>query len=166
MPECCQVCNPAVAALVGASRSVLMRSGQVTDKSSQAPALVKRASSGGRMSEIVEKTGLMLFPLTVRRFLTFQWIAVFVVVIGIPVLIFRLTARLPADAVARLQQQEHLVKSPLFLLCYNSLLIGALLLVFFTRAQTRYYWLRVVGFGLILGGAMGQLLIIFVPWRM
>ena len=44
------------------------------------------------MSEIVEKTGLMLFPRTVRRFLTFQWITVFVVVIGIPVLIFRLTA--------------------------------------------------------------------------
>ena len=58
------------------------------------------------MSEIVEKTGLMLFPLTVRRFLTFQWIAVFVVVIGIPVLIFRLTARLPADAVARVQHRS------------------------------------------------------------
>src|ERR1700761_4596297 len=28
---------------------------------------VKRTSSGGRLSEIIEKTGLMLFPLTVRR---------------------------------------------------------------------------------------------------
>ena len=118
------------------------------------------------MSEIVERFGLMLFPLRFRPFLTFKWITVFAVFIGIPALILRLTVRLPADTLARFQQQEHFVKSPLFLLCYNSLLIGALLLVFFTRAQTRYYWLRIVGFGLILGGAMGQLLIIFVPWRM
>ncbi len=79
----------------------------------------------------------MLFPPIVRRFLTFQWITVFVVVIGIPVLIFRLTARLPADAVARLQQQEHFVKSPLFLICYNSLLMGELLLVAVTRAKAQ-----------------------------
>jgi hypothetical protein len=118
------------------------------------------------MSEILEKSGLKLFPQAVRRFLTFQWITVFVLVIGIPVLIFRLTARLPADAVARLQQQEHFVKSPLFLICYNSLLMGALLLVFVTRAKAQYYWLRVAGFGMILGGVMGQMLIIFVPWRM
>jgi hypothetical protein len=93
------------------------------------------------MSEIVEKTGLMLFPQTVRRFLTFQWITVFAVATGIPVLIFRLTARLPADSVARLQQQEHFVKSPLFLICYNSLLMGAILLVFVTRGKAQYYWL-------------------------
>jgi hypothetical protein len=118
------------------------------------------------MSEIGEKTGLMLFPRSVRRFLTFRWITVFAVVLCIPALIFRLTVRLPADAVGRLQQQEHFVKSPLFLICYNSVLMGALLLVFITRAKARYYWLRVVGFGMILGGAMGQLLVIFVPWRM
>lgn len=118
------------------------------------------------MSEIVQRIGLMLFPQTIRPFLTFQWITVFAVVMGIPALILRLTVRLPADTVARLQQQEHFVKSPLFLICYNMLLIGALLLVFFTRAKAQYYWLRVVGFGMILGGVIGQLLIIFVPWRM
>ena len=118
------------------------------------------------MSEIVEKTGLMFFPQSLRRLLTFQWITVFTIIIGIPALLLRLTVRLPVDTVARLQQQEHFVKSPLFLICYNILLIGELLLVLVTRARTQYYWLRVVGFGMILGGVMGQLLVIFVPWRM
>jgi hypothetical protein len=58
----------------------------------------------------------------------------------------RANCKAAADAVARLQQQEHFVKSPLFLICYNSLLMGALLLVFITRAKAQYYWLRVVGF--------------------
>ena len=43
--------------------------------------------------------------------------------------------------------------------------MGTLLLVFVTRAEAQYYWLRVVGFGMILVGVMGQLLIILVPWR-
>lgn len=50
------------------------------------------------MSEIVERIGLMLFPQPLRPFLTFQWITVFAVIIGIPTLILRLTVRLPADA--------------------------------------------------------------------
>jgi hypothetical protein len=118
------------------------------------------------MSEIVERVGLRLFPQAVRPFLTFQWMTVYAFILGIPALIVRLAVKLPADEVVRLQQGEHFVKSPLFLIGYNVLLAGALLLVFLTRAKAQYYWIRVVGFGMILGGIMGQLLIIFVPWRM
>jgi hypothetical protein len=117
------------------------------------------------MREIVVQIGETLFPLKLRPFLTFRSVTAFVLLLSVSSLILRLAARLSPEVIARMQQQEALVRSPLFLTLYNLLLLFGFWGVFATRRNPQYYWLRSLGFGMLLAAVIAQFGIILVPWR-
>lgn len=117
------------------------------------------------MRNTLEMIGKALFPVRVRPFLTFRLITMFVLVLSVPSLILRMTARLPPETIARFQRQEALFRSPIFFALYNLLLLLGFWVVFETRRSQRYYWLRALGFGMLLAAVIGQLGIFLVPWR-
>jgi hypothetical protein len=117
------------------------------------------------VSETADRIGQTLFPRSIRPFLTFRWMTLFVFVISVPDVILKLTVKLPRDRLPLFQHQERLFKSASFLVSYNILLLIGFGLVGATRKKTRLYWLRVLVFGMLFGGVVGQLLIILIPWR-
>jgi hypothetical protein len=115
------------------------------------------------MNEVIEKIGLRLFPEYTRRFLTFRLMTISVTSLGILTLIFRLTAKLPPEMVAVYRVQEQIIKSPPFLISYSFALVCGFWFVFSSRRKAQYYWLRVVVFGMLFAGAIGELLIVLAP---
>jgi hypothetical protein len=91
--------------------------------------------------------------------------AIFVISIGIFDLVFKLAVKLPPDIIHQMQGFEGLIKSPLFLLGYNAFLIAGFLAIFLTRKETPYYPVRVIAFGMLFAGLIGQLLVVLLPWR-
>ena len=91
--------------------------------------------------------------------------AIFVISIGIFNFVFKLAVKLPPDVIHQTQGFERIIKAPLFLLGYNAFLSGGFLAIFLTRKETRYYPVRVIAFGMLLAGLIGQLLVTLVPWR-
>lgn len=106
-----------------------------------------------------------LFPARFDRFLRFQWVTIFVISIGLFDLVFKLAVKLPSDAIHQMQVLENLIKSPAFLLGYNIFLTAGFLAIFFSRKKARYYPVRVIAFGMLFAGLVGQLLVFLVPWR-
>jgi hypothetical protein len=105
------------------------------------------------------------FPAHLDRFLRFQWVTIFVISIGVFDLIFKLAVKLPPNMVHQVQRPEGLIKAPLFLLGYNAFLVAGFLAIFLTRTKVRYYSVRVIVFGMLFAGLIGQLLVVLVPWR-
>ncbi len=111
-----------------------------------------------RMNVIVKKIGQTLFPETFRPYVTFRMMTFFVVVltlwnIGFSVLMKEQMSRLRAHYPG--QQQLH---SPYFMILYN---IGALIgfsIIYATRGKPQYYQLRVICYGMLLGGVVGEVL--------
>ena len=91
--------------------------------------------------------------------------AIFVIAIGVFELVFKLTVKLPPKVIHQRQGPEGLIKAPLFLLGYNAFLAAGFLTVFLTRTKARYYPVRVIAFGVLFAGLIGQLLVVFVPWH-
>jgi hypothetical protein len=106
-----------------------------------------------------------LFPARLDRFLRFRWMTIFVISIGIFDLVFKLAVKLPANIIHQMDAFEGLIKSPLFFVVYNAFLIAGFLAIFLTRKETRYYPIRVIAFGMLFAGLIGQLLVTLVPWR-
>jgi hypothetical protein len=106
-----------------------------------------------------------LFPTRFDRFLRFQWMTIFISSIGVVDLVFRLVVKLPSNVIHQMQVSEGLIKSSWFLIGYNAFLIAGFLAVLLSRKKTRYYPVRVIAFGILFGGFIGQLLVVLVPWR-
>jgi hypothetical protein len=90
---------------------------------------------------------------------------IFVISIGIFDLVLKLAVKLPADVIHQRDASAGLIKSPLFFIVYNAILIAGFLTIFLTRKETRYYPIRVIAFGMLLAGLIGQLLVTLAPWR-
>lgn len=105
------------------------------------------------------------FPARLEPFLRFKWMAAFVVAIGVVDLVFKLVIKLPPDMLIQIQRQESLVRAPAFLICYNVIMVLGFWIIYQTRRKPRYYAVRVVAFGVVLAGLLGQMLILFVPWH-
>lgn len=90
---------------------------------------------------------------------------IFVIAIGVFDLVFKLAVKFPPDDIRHIQGVESVIKSPLFLLAYNVFLAAVSLAILLTRTKTRYYPVRVIAYGMVLAGLIGQLLVALVPWR-
>ena len=91
--------------------------------------------------------------------------AIIVVSIGIFDLALKLAIKLPPDVIHRMQGVEGLFLSPLVLLGFNAFLTAGFLAIFLTHKDIRYYPVRVIAFGMLFAALIGQLLLVFVPWR-
>jgi hypothetical protein len=117
------------------------------------------------MEEAFWKLWRAFFPARLDRFLRFQWVTIFVICIGVSDLVLKLAVKLPPDVIHQILGPERLIKSPWFLLGYDVFLAAGFLTVFSTRNTTRYYPVRVIAFGMLFAGLIGQLLVTLVPWR-
>jgi hypothetical protein len=117
------------------------------------------------MEDAFRRLWRTFFPAHFDRFLRFQWVTIFVISIGVFDLIFKLALKLPPNVIDQMQGPEGIIKSPWFLLCYNVFLVAGFLAIFFTRTKARYYPVRVIAFGMLFAGLIGQLLVVLVPWR-
>jgi hypothetical protein len=105
------------------------------------------------------------FPARFDRFLRFKWMTIVVLSIGVVDLVFKVAVKVPPNLIHQMQGPEGLLKSPSFLLGYNIFLVAGFLAVFITRKKTLYYPARVIAFGMLFAALIGQLLVVFVPWR-
>lgn len=106
-----------------------------------------------------------LFPARFERFLRFRWMIAFVALVGIFDLVLKLVIKLPPEALSLMQRRESLIRAPWFLICYNVILLLGLWTKYRTRYKLRFYPVRVVAFGVLLAGLLGQMLILLVPWH-
>jgi hypothetical protein len=56
------------------------------------------------------------------------------------------------------------MKSPIFLLPYDVLIAAGFCIIFASRQIAKYQIIRLFVYGLLLGGALGQILVL-IPWR-
>ena len=113
----------------------------------------------------IEKIGQFLFPERFRRYLTFRVATVFVVIlVGVSFALSRLDESAPPPEITlRINRILSVVHSPAFLFLYNICLAIGFCSVFATRTKEKYYWLRVVFYGMLLGGLLGEILSFLPP---
>ena len=106
------------------------------------------------MSHFGEKIGQLLFPEKVRKYLTFPLMTVFVALALVAWnLVFRVIYKTPLRPQAANWSHSHLV-------LHNAILAVGFWLIYATRRKEEYYWLRVVFYGMLLGGLVGEILVL------
>ena len=108
----------------------------------------------------IEKIGEFLFPEKFRRYLTFRVATVFAVtLVSVSFALSRLDLSTPQPEITlRISRILSVVHSPAFLFLYNICLALGFWSVYATRTKEKYYWLRVVFYGMLLGGLLGEIL--------
>ena len=103
------------------------------------------------------------FPPTSRKYISFQWMTVFVLCIFAVNLAIKLLIATPSDR-SRLVAAERIFHRPIFLVPYDVGLLLVLLFIFISNPRAEYEYLRALIFGVALAAALGQVLIFFVSW--
>jgi hypothetical protein len=114
------------------------------------------------MSELAEKVGRAVFPEKPRRFFTFRWMTIFVAILFLwnvaMSFVLKPVPQPPrpwADWVNFWQVPLH---SPVFLILYNTAVVIGFVVIYLTRSKARFYAVRAVFYGMLLGGVAGELL--------
>jgi hypothetical protein len=114
------------------------------------------------MSPLVEKIDRLLFPEKLRRFITFRVATLFVVVVvvGSSASGILRGPGLPLDAAEQIHKLAH---SPGLLTLHALVLVVGSWLIYWTREKEQYYRLRVLFYGMLLGGLAAEILDLLVP---
>ena len=105
------------------------------------------------MSHFGEKICHLLFPEKFRKYLTFRLMTVFVAALAASNLVFSVIYKTPLRPQAANWSRSHLV-------LHNAILAVGSWLIYATRRKEEYYWLRVVFYGMLLGGLVGEILVL------
>jgi hypothetical protein len=108
---------------------------------------------------MLDRIESFLIPEKHRRFITFKYMTLFVVLVCTSnMVVAHLIFPFPDDNWALLQAPEaQLLRTPSFLISYNAGVALAFFALYLTRHTVRYYPLRVVVYGMMLGAVAGQL---------
>ena len=117
------------------------------------------------MNSPIERIGQHLFPEKIRRYLTFRLMTVFVVLLFLVNFALNvLNEPEPySDVALRLSKIRGLVHLPIYLIFQNVGLALGFWLVYATREKKQYYWLRVVFYGMLIGGLLGEIVSFLLP---
>lgn len=112
-----------------------------------------------RMNPIVEKIGEVLFPERLRPYVTFRLMTVFVAVLVIWNVALSTFMK---PQLSRLDEQfrgfHQATHSPSFLVPYNIAVAIGFWVIYASREKAEYYQLRVLCYGMLLGGVVGEVL--------
>jgi len=124
---------------------------------------VKGIEGGDGLWARIDRIVGPFFPPKSRKYISFSWMTVFVLCIfGANFALKRLIA-IPADR-SRLLASERIFHQPIFLVPYDIGLSVVLFLIFVSKPNPEYEYLRALIFGMVLAAILGQILILFVPW--
>jgi hypothetical protein len=118
-----------------------------------------------KVTGTLEKVGGALFPEKMRRYITFRWLRIFVLVLAAWNIALKLTIKFPPEVVSRMQNQAQSFTRAGFLVPFDIGIAVGFYLIYATRKIDRYYWVRAVAYGMLLGAICGQLIVVFVPFR-
>ncbi|HEX4537263.1 MAG TPA: hypothetical protein VH140_09980 [Candidatus Acidoferrum sp.] len=111
------------------------------------------------MDSSIEKIGQFLFPEKIRRYVTFPLVPVFAVALfSVNFALSRLDKSAPLPELTLRNRILSVVHSPAFLFFYYVALALGFWSVYATRTEEKYYQLRVGGYGMLLGGLLGEIL--------
>jgi hypothetical protein len=117
------------------------------------------------MDNLLHTLGQFLFPEKIRRYLTFRIITACAVILFLAnFAINALNEPDPSsDAALRIEKMRALMHSPFHLFLINVALALGFWALYATRKKREYYWVRVVFYGMLLGGLLGELLSFLLP---
>lgn len=112
------------------------------------------------MNGLTEKLDRLLFPERIKRYVTFSWATGFlaVLLIGTSVLDRAIGPGPPPEATAKIDRLAH---SPGFLTLHALVLAVGFWLIYWTREKKQYYRFRVLFYGMLLGGLIGEIMTFF-----
>ncbi len=113
----------------------------------------------------MSKVGRVLFPPAVRPYITFKSVTVFLVVLYAVAFMLKKMLHIPVERLTVLRAEEQIFYSRAFLVIYNVALAIGFAAIYLTRRNSGIYFRRVVVYGLLLAAVMGELMDVFVPWR-
>jgi hypothetical protein len=116
------------------------------------------------MNRVIEKLDQLLLPEKLRRHITFRLATLFVAVVTVGSLALdRLIGPgSPPEATAQIRK---LVHSPGFLTFHALVLALGFWLIYRTREKKQYYRFRVLFYGMLLGGLVGEIMDFLLPLR-
>ena len=119
------------------------------------------------MNRLVEKLDQLAWPEWIRPYFTFRWVTVFLVVtaVGSSALDLLNWPASTAQATAEIDRTPKLIHSPGFQILYALVLALGFWLIYATREKKQYYRVRVLFYGMLLGGLVVQILSFVVPPR-
>jgi hypothetical protein len=97
------------------------------------------------------------YPEQIRRFLTVRWMTVFVFLLCGVALLEQLLIPMPAPPGFVL----HWLRSPLFLVPYDAVVLPLIWFVIAARPPEQYLYVRALIYGMLLAGILGQLMVLF-----
>jgi hypothetical protein len=106
-----------------------------------------------------------LFPPRVRPYITFRWITVFVLVLLVWNVLFKLLIPLTPDMVAQFQAQARFFMRPVVLIPYDIAVLIAFWWIYASRRNQKHYPARVILYGMLLAAVGSQLVWWLVPFR-
>jgi hypothetical protein len=106
------------------------------------------------MNNLPQKIGQFLFPERIRRYLTFRLMTVCVTVVFLANFAVNVLSEPDpsSDAALRIDKMLALMHSPFHLFVINVYLALGFWTLYATRKKRKYYWIRVVFYGMLLGG--------------
>jgi|SRR5215469_5284739 len=113
------------------------------------------------MNSIADKIGQTLFPARFRSYITFRGMTLFVVVLALWNIGLSILMKDQFSQLRRTEswlRQNQLLHSPHFLVLYNIGVATGFWIIYATREKAQYYHLRVICYGMLLGGVTGELL--------
>jgi hypothetical protein len=118
------------------------------------------------MNQLAERIGQWVFPEKVRRYLTFRSVTIVVVVLAICNLAIGILYKpyLSPEGAAQIRNHR-LAHSPAFLALHAIVLAVGFWVIYRTRKKKQYYWLRVVFYGMLIGGLVGEILDLVLALR-
>jgi lysylphosphatidylglycerol synthetase-like protein (DUF2156 family) len=119
------------------------------------------------MNAMAQKIGQVLLPERFRPYITFRLMSAFVAVLAIWNIAFVVLAkpqRSPQIA-AQIRSSHQLFQSSYFLVLYNIGVAVGCWAIYASRQKAQYYQLRVLCYGMLLGGVAGEVLN-FVLWTL
>jgi hypothetical protein len=100
-----------------------------------------------------------VFADKMRRYLTFRWMTIFVVVLLLWNVVFGVLFRKYAGPLPMRHRLEYdLLSSHLFLVIFNAALAVGFWLIYASRHRKEFYQVRVVTYAMLLGSVAGELL--------
>lgn len=111
-----------------------------------------------RMTVSAEKIGEALFPKGLRAYVTFRLVTGFVAVLTVWNIVFGLLVKGQLSQFHPQARGVQLLHSPYLLILYNIGIAIGFWAIYATRERTQYYRLRVICYGMLLAGVVGEVL--------
>jgi hypothetical protein len=92
-------------------------------------------------------------------------VTILVVVLYALAFLLKSVVKVPIERLPGLRAEEQIFYSRTFLVIYNAALALGFAAVYATRNRQHVYFRRVVIYGMLLAAVLGELMDIFVPWR-